>query len=147
MKHTTIDLDQKLGVPRKYPGSPWWNHLARSQRNRTGNIVCPLDGRIWPTHLESEMEWDHIVPKSAGGEDTLRNSQLVCPTCNGAKRDMTQDEAKRYIWKVRGMTVWERWKLYQRRYYRSERGQEVHARSRRKQLIAMQGGNATLPLL
>ena len=38
------------------------------------------------THL------DHIVPKAKGGEDWIGNLELVCATCNYAKRDTSLKE-------------------------------------------------------
>jgi CRISPR/Cas system Type II protein with McrA/HNH and RuvC-like nuclease domain len=35
---------------------------------------------------------DHIIPKAKGGEDYIENFELVCGTCNYAKRDMSLKE-------------------------------------------------------
>jgi hypothetical protein len=33
------------------------------------------------------LEYDHIIPKSAGGKTTLENLALACRTCNGFKHE------------------------------------------------------------
>jgi hypothetical protein len=43
--------------------------------------LAPLELDSKKTHL------DHIVPKAQGGIDTIHNLELVCCTCNYAKRD------------------------------------------------------------
>ncbi len=35
---------------------------------------------------------DHIIPKARGGSDLIENFELVCSTCNFAKRDMSMKE-------------------------------------------------------
>ncbi len=36
---------------------------------------------------EGNMQWEHIVPKSRGGPDSIDNMVQSCPKCNMAKRD------------------------------------------------------------
>lgn len=40
-----------------------------------------------PQAIVIEMEIDHIVPESAGGETTMENLCLACISCNGFKTD------------------------------------------------------------
>ena len=39
-----------------------------------------------------ELEIEHMVPKSRGGQDNIRNYQLACSVCNQAKGTMTDIE-------------------------------------------------------
>ena len=38
------------------------------------------------------MEWEHVLPKSRGGSDRLKNATLACKTCNKEKNDRTPKE-------------------------------------------------------
>lgn len=38
------------------------------------------------------LEWEHIVPKSRGGSDSVKNATLSCRTCNMEKNDRRPDE-------------------------------------------------------
>lgn len=40
----------------------------------------------------SQMEWEHIIPRSRGGSNALSNATLSCPKCNQAKGNMTPAE-------------------------------------------------------
>lgn len=51
-----------------------------------------------------DMQADHIVPWSKGGETTYDNLQLLCPKCNGAKSD--HDEGY-YPWDDRAYDAFE----------------------------------------
>lgn len=42
-----------------------------------------------------KLEIEHMVPKSQGGQDNIRNYQLACNTCNKAKGTMTDIEFRR----------------------------------------------------
>lgn len=37
---------------------------------------------------DSVLEWEHIVPKSKGGSDSVKNATLACHTCNQEKDDL-----------------------------------------------------------
>ena len=50
---------------------------------------------------------DHIVAKSKGGSDFLDNLQLVCPKCNSAKGNKSNEETLAEQWKKDGVQ-WER---------------------------------------
>lgn len=41
--------------------------------------------------------WDHVQPKSKGGENTWLNLVAACSVCNGFKADMTLAEAQRKL--------------------------------------------------
>ena len=89
-------------------GSPYWNVIADRQRNPFGWVVCPLDDRVWPPYLESELEFDCIVPKKRGGKYTLANCQLVCPSCNRSKNDGDNDQARARLLAEQGMSQYEK---------------------------------------
>ena len=36
-----------------------------------------------------ELQIEHMIPKTRGGQDNIRNSQLACRTCNQAKGTLT----------------------------------------------------------
>ena len=38
------------------------------------------------------LEWEHIVPKSRGGSDSIKNATLACHTCNQAKGNLSLEE-------------------------------------------------------
>lgn len=45
--------------------------------------------------VERMLTWDHIVPKSLGGNDSLNNGQIMCHPCNRDKsNDITIDDIK-----------------------------------------------------
>lgn len=41
------------------------------------------------------LEWEHIVPKSAGGSDKVRNATLSCHSCNRAKGSKSLEDWKK----------------------------------------------------
>lgn len=52
------------------------------QGHRCANPYCNTDLR------QSVPHWDHIVPRSQGGTDSVHNMQWLCDTCNLNKKDM-----------------------------------------------------------
>ena len=108
-------------------GSAAWVVLADRQRNADGLIVCALDDMVWPLHLERELEWDRI---DAGGEYTLENGQLVCPTCNKSKGADTNANARERLVRWRGMTMAMRCDARQREH-RARRSTDVAYRTRK----------------
>ena len=41
---------------------------------------------------DHRLEWEHKVPKSRGGSDSIKNATLACHTCNQTKGNMTPEE-------------------------------------------------------
>lgn len=78
---------------------------------------CGLEGKHWyiekdlrdPTEhfslqfygfdkdgIERMLTWDHIVPKSLGGNDSMNNGQIMCHPCNRDKSNsITEDDIAR----------------------------------------------------
>ena len=44
-------------------------------------------GKCVQCDSNESLEYDHIIPVSKGGSDTVRNIQLLCETCNRKKSD------------------------------------------------------------
>lgn len=38
------------------------------------------------------LEWEHMLPRSRGGSDSIKNASLACRSCNQAKDDRTLEE-------------------------------------------------------
>ncbi len=54
----------------------------RHQTNRLG--IC-----VYCNQRSNNLTRDHVIPKSKGGTDDLRNIALACAVCNHSKRDRT----------------------------------------------------------
>jgi hypothetical protein len=52
--------------------------------------TCALTG--WPLEYGKTASIDHIIPKSRGGDSTLRNLRWVDKRVNFAKRDLSDEE-------------------------------------------------------
>ena len=57
--------------------------VMQIQNRRCANPYCNMDLR------QSFPHWDHIIPRSQGGTDSVHNMQWLCDTCNLNKKDMT----------------------------------------------------------
>ena len=100
---------------------------------------CALCGD--PLKLDTKQTHiDHIIPKAQGGLNEIDNLQLVCATCNYAKRDMSLKDFVLLCTKVQQVfyktdvlpkDVVEQ--IVQQRWYReSHRGSSHHARCQDK---------------
>lgn len=56
------------------------------------NPKCYLTGRPINLIKSSTYEFDHKIPRSRGGENTLENFGLACKDANRAKYDKTPEE-------------------------------------------------------
>lgn len=55
------------------------------------NTICYLTGR--PINLFNDpFQFDHIIPVSKGGTNTLNNLGITCPEANLAKSDLLKEE-------------------------------------------------------
>ena len=41
---------------------------------------------------DHRLEWEHMVPRSRGGSDSIKNATLACHTCNQEKENRTPEE-------------------------------------------------------
>jgi hypothetical protein len=53
--------------------------LRENQLLVEGDCCCAYCGAT------DELQWEHIIPQSRGGPDTIDNMVQACPTCNGKK--------------------------------------------------------------
>jgi len=61
---------------------------------RRDGYRCRACGRSPAKELGVELEVDHIVPWSDGGETILENLQLLCRKCNGGKSNLDWEEQR-----------------------------------------------------
>ncbi len=54
------------------------------------NYTCQYCGRKFPS---SKLTYDHVIPKSRGGETSWTNIVTCCEECNRKKGDRTPEEA------------------------------------------------------
>lgn len=66
---------------RGYGGKAW--EAIRLKVLLRDNWQCRQCSRI--CSLDKEAHCDHIVPKRAGGNDTMDNLQCLCASCNAKK--------------------------------------------------------------
>lgn len=60
-------------------------------------FTCIYTGKILDWTRPEEYQYDHIVPRSRGGENTLENLQIISKEANQAKGDMTHEEFVNFI--------------------------------------------------
>lgn len=75
---------------------------VRVQAMERQNFCCCYCGVSFLTSLSAFISatWDHVVPISAGGSDTVTNKRLVCYGCNQLKAAtlvLNEDEARNLI--------------------------------------------------
>ena len=85
---------------RKYDGknlmTKHWNETGYN-RNAIKEYLetvdkCYLTGRPIDINNFNTYEFDHIIPRSRGGEDTFENLGITTPEANYAKGNLTVDE-------------------------------------------------------
>lgn len=88
-----------MSIPSFY-FSPKWYALRRKVLKRDG-WICRYCG-------EPACQADHVIPRSKGGPDTMKNLVACCPVCNrvAGGRQFPSLKAKRYwILRQRGIKV------------------------------------------
>lgn len=50
--------------------------------------------------VDEELQLDHILPVSRGGEDTVENTRILCKPCNNKKGDRDDPKGKSW-WSIR----------------------------------------------
>jgi hypothetical protein len=91
---------------------------------RRDNFTCGYCGvKSGNGHV---MTWDHIHPKSKGGDDSWMNSITACQKCNSKKGNLTRKEAEAI-----GMTLlWEPF-VPVKRYFKSGKKPRTKTRKNR----------------
>lgn len=56
------------------------------------NPICYLTGRKIDWNDYKTYSFDHVIPASKGGSNSLDNLELTCPEVNFAKRDLSVEE-------------------------------------------------------
>lgn len=69
-----------------------WNKLRQLQLENY-NYQCV---GLYPAicEIDQNLQLDHIIPKSKGGEDTVENTRILCRKCNGKKQDKNDPTEK-----------------------------------------------------
>ena len=82
-----IDIDVKFGVSKS---------IINVERSKSRNSIPEqVRHEVWRRDQgkcvicgsQEKLEFDHIIPLSKGGANTVRNIQLLCESCNRGKSD------------------------------------------------------------
>lgn len=85
-----------------------------SVRKRLGKVAARIEARdghrcvycgIHRDECERHMHFDHLDPRSEGGEDIATNLVLACEPCNSARKTMSLRQWKAYAATKRGLTI------------------------------------------
>jgi hypothetical protein len=93
-----------MSLPDDDPTVQWWRYLRRQQVDESAaedehaavrrrgipqavrrEVWRRDEGRCVDCGSKEKLEYDHIIPYSRGGSDTVRNLQLLCEPCNRRK--------------------------------------------------------------
>jgi hypothetical protein len=77
---TALQIDRRTLLPGRGPRTPIPQHVKTEVWQRD-------HGRCVECHATEYLEFDHVIPRSKGGADTVRNLQLLCRRCNQRKSD------------------------------------------------------------
>lgn len=82
--NTLVRIDRRQILDSRRGRSPIPQHVRAEVWRRDGGRCkeCGLDGSGG-----ASLEFDHIIPISRGGADTVENLQVLCRRCNGQKSD------------------------------------------------------------
>lgn len=75
----------------------------------TGTVAWPMDRHGSPALWCSsrELEFDHVIPESKGGDESLDNIVLACRRCNRRKGDRSVEYLLVRNWEERGFRNYE----------------------------------------
>lgn len=82
---SVLRLLQRVSVPRRAV------RFSRSNIYRRDGFMCQYCSQKFPT---SHLTFDHVLPRSRGGETSWTNIVTSCGPCNRRKGDRTPDEAR-----------------------------------------------------
>ena len=78
----TLPVTEGNVVPFVHANRQEKERVMQIQNYKCANPYCNSDLRTSTPH------WDHIMPRSKGGTDSVHNGQWLCDTCNMNKGDM-----------------------------------------------------------
>lgn len=76
--HVLLDVEQGLAAPLTRQRAPIPRDVRQAVFSRDG-------GRCIECRSDFDLQYDHVIPFSMGGADTLQNLQLLCSSCNQRK--------------------------------------------------------------
>jgi 5-methylcytosine-specific restriction endonuclease McrA len=82
---SVLRLHQRVRVPRRTV------QFSRANIYRRDNYQCQYCGI---SNREATMTFDHVLPRSRGGQTTWDNIVTSCEPCNREKGDLTPEEAR-----------------------------------------------------
>lgn len=94
-KFTSHQRPHHMEEPSQLPPPPGelnrWNHspITKDQRNR---IMAAFEHRCAGCGSTEDLQIDHKVPITRGGDSADSNLQVLCGACNVSKRTQTDDE-------------------------------------------------------
>jgi 5-methylcytosine-specific restriction endonuclease McrA len=89
------ELQGRDGYHCRFCGIPVIRSEIRSTLKKAYPKAIPWEGTTATQHAGFECLWlqyDHVVPHSAGGENTLENLVITCAACNFGKMNFTLEE-------------------------------------------------------
>ncbi len=93
--HMKRELLKRDGYHCRFCGIPVIRAEVRKFLYKIYSKVIPWEGTVATQHAGFECLWlqyDHVVPHSAGGKNNLDNLVITCAACNYGKMDYTLDE-------------------------------------------------------
>ena len=83
------DMEDEMNATLK---SPNYREICfENTESNNGWYLCVKCGK---KYRKKDMDIDHIVPQSKGGDSSKYNLQCICKHCNRSKRDDTSDTEK-----------------------------------------------------